>query len=174
MPNRADVALNLGRVMDKQGKTPQAVALYQRAAQLRGGQYDEAHNNLGAVYGRLKDYPKAIQHFQRALQINPRHHVAWTNLGRVLLMVNKPAQAAECFRRSLTINGGDLTARLELAKALIHLRQFDGAEQILRGVLKHLPNHPVVIDLLKRLTQARKAAATQPAVPAAPPGKAGP
>ena len=174
MPGRADVALNLGRAMDKQGKVREALALYHRASQLRGGQYDEADNNLGAVYGKMKNYPKAIEHFQKALRINPRHPVAWSNYGRVLLMVNRPAEAAECFRRALTINASNLRARLQLGEALIRARQFKEAEQHLREVLRLIPNQAGAVKLLELLEKARKAPAPQPAAPVPPPGKAGP
>jgi protein O-mannosyl-transferase len=174
MPNRAEVALNLGRAMDKQGRTREALALYQRAAQLRGGQYDEAHNNLGAVYGKLKDYPKAIQHFQRALQINPRHAVAWSNLGRVLLMANKPAEAAECFRRSLTINGANVAAHLSLANILIQANKLDDAEKHAQAVLKLIPGQPDALALLQRIRKLRTGAPIQPPTSGPPPGKAGP
>jgi len=172
MPNRPDVALNLGRAKDKLGKTREAIALYQRAAQLRGGQYDEAHNNLGAIYGRMKNYPKSIEHFQRCLQINPRHRVAWSNFGRVLLIVGKPDQAAECFRRALMLNAGNVSAHLSLANILIQAGQLDEAEKHVRAVLKLVPGHPLARQLLERIQKLRSGAPIQP--PTAPPGKADP
>ena len=38
------------------------------------------HNNLGDVYARHNDYPKAIEEFTRATQINPGYADAYHNL----------------------------------------------------------------------------------------------
>jgi tetratricopeptide (TPR) repeat protein len=122
----------------------------------------------------LKDYPKAIQHFQRALQINPRHAVAWSNLGRVLLMANKPAEAAECFRRSLTINGANVAAHLSLANILIQANKLDDAEKHAQAVLKLIPGQPDALALLQRIRKLRTGAPIQPPTSGPPPGKAGP
>ncbi|MDM8558223.1 tetratricopeptide repeat protein [Candidatus Parabeggiatoa sp. HSG14] len=57
-------------------------ALLQQALNLCPNHTD-AHNNLGVVLENEQNYPKAIHHYQRALQINPDYYEAWVGMGDI-------------------------------------------------------------------------------------------
>jgi len=43
----------------------------------------DAHNNLGVILENEQNYPKAIHHYQRTLEINPDYYEAWVGMGDV-------------------------------------------------------------------------------------------
>lgn len=47
----------------------------------------EAWNNLGVVYDRKKDYPKALEAYERAVRLDPGFASAFNNLGTLYLRV---------------------------------------------------------------------------------------
>ena len=70
-PQNAAVAnLKIGNAYMVQGKFENAAFGYQRAAALNP-HYAEAYNNLGEALGELKQYPKAIEAFNKAFVLDP-------------------------------------------------------------------------------------------------------
>jgi tetratricopeptide (TPR) repeat protein len=62
--------LKIGNAYMVQGKFENAAIGYQRAAALSPN-YAEAYNNLGEAFGELKQYPRAIEAFNKALVLDP-------------------------------------------------------------------------------------------------------
>jgi tetratricopeptide (TPR) repeat protein len=70
-PQNAAVAnLKIGNAYMVQGKFENAEIGYQRATALNPN-YAEAYNNLGEALGELKQYPRAIEAFNRAFVLDP-------------------------------------------------------------------------------------------------------
>jgi superkiller protein 3 len=70
-PQNAAVAnLKIGNAYMVQGKFENAAIGYQRAAALNPN-YAEAYNNLGEALGELKQYPRAIEAFNKAFVLDP-------------------------------------------------------------------------------------------------------
>jgi protein O-GlcNAc transferase len=51
-----------------------------RALECPEGDFDEAHFNIGSTYLAEQDYPKAIEHYQNAITLDPNYEVAWEGL----------------------------------------------------------------------------------------------
>lgn len=68
--NAAAANLKIGNAYMVQGKFENAAVGYQRAAALNPN-YAEAYNNLGEAFGELKQYPRAIEAFNKAFVIDP-------------------------------------------------------------------------------------------------------
>jgi protein O-mannosyl-transferase len=64
----------------------------------------QIHNNLGDVYARQKDYAKAIEEFQKAIEINPNYADAYHNLGNTYQTVGENEKAVEYFQKALELN----------------------------------------------------------------------
>jgi tetratricopeptide (TPR) repeat protein len=77
----------------------------------------DAHNSLGklAVHS---DLAKSEDHFKRALEADPRHHRALTNLGNIELERGEIAQAIERYREAIKLSPDYATAHNNLAAAL--------------------------------------------------------
>jgi tetratricopeptide (TPR) repeat protein len=77
-----------------------------------------AHNNLGNVLAAQRKTDAAVEHFQQALQINPRYANAHNNLGNVLAAQRKTDAAIEHYEQALQINPESAETHNNLAAAL--------------------------------------------------------
>ena len=71
---------------------------------------------LGALYLELKDYPKALRYFDRALQIDKDHVPTLINLSKALISIGKKEEALKLAYR---LKNDPNTAVANIAKALI-------------------------------------------------------
>ncbi len=58
------------------------------------------HVNLGEVYQAARNYDRAIEHYQSALQYAPDHAIARYNLGAALALADRPADAMASFEQA--------------------------------------------------------------------------
>ena len=65
------------------------------SAALRDTRNADLQNYLGYAYRRLRQFDPAMQHYQQALTLNPRHRSAHEHLGEAHLAQNDPAKAKE-------------------------------------------------------------------------------
>ncbi|MES2942477.1 MAG: tetratricopeptide repeat protein [Pseudomonadota bacterium] len=81
----------------------------------------DAHNLLAYSYRKqaTPDLPKAFEHYEIALRINPKHKGAHEYIGEAYLMDKKPAKAEEHLAQLKTICGNTTCEEYEdLAKAI--------------------------------------------------------
>lgn len=64
-------------------------------AGLRDARNADIQNYLGYAYRRLRQFDPAMQHYRRALTLNPRHRSAHEHLGEAHLAQGDPAKAKE-------------------------------------------------------------------------------
>lgn len=72
---REDIFNGLGRFYHKLGMYDEALALYQRSIKHYGDK-GPAHHNIAMVYEKQKNYPKALQHYEVAYNVNKNDHFA--------------------------------------------------------------------------------------------------
>ena len=65
------------------------------AADKRSSNNADVHNHLGFAYRNAGQLENSLKHYQRALQINPRHRGAHEYIGEAYLMMKNPAKAEE-------------------------------------------------------------------------------
>ncbi|MFC1532344.1 protein O-mannosyl-transferase family [Thermodesulfobacteriota bacterium] len=63
------------------------------------------HNNWGYYYYKLGNYNKAIESFEKAIELNPHNHDYYNNLGFNLYEIDMKKEALLAFQKSLAING---------------------------------------------------------------------
>jgi len=78
-----------------------------------------AYNNLGSAFLRKKQLDKAIEQFQKALEINPNNAGAHNNLGDALSQKGRIDEAIEQFQKALEINPNFAEAHSNLGNALV-------------------------------------------------------
>lgn len=99
------------------------------------------HNNLGDVYARGEDYNKAIEEFNKAIEINPRYADAYHNLGNTLLALGKIDEAEQSYQRALEFNPNLWQSYGQLAAIYANKNDWKKAEQILlKGISIVNPN----------------------------------
>lgn len=86
----------------------------------------EVHNLLGYTYRKqdTPNLPKAFEHYNKALSINPNHRGAHEYIGEAYLMDKKPDQAQKHLDALETICGNKTCEEYEdLAKALAEYKK---------------------------------------------------
>jgi len=87
----------LGVIAQEQGVNQKAVELFQRTIQLDPS-FANAHIGLGAVYLKLKDYPRARQELEIGVKLNPDSSKAHYNLAILYARLKEPQRAQEEMR----------------------------------------------------------------------------
>lgn len=62
------------------------------------------HNNLGDLYSRHKDLPKAVEEFQTAIKLLPNYADAYHNLANTFVQMGKIDLAAENYKKAILFN----------------------------------------------------------------------
>lgn len=62
------------------------------------------HNNLGYIYFQKNENEKALEEFQKAIDINPTYGDAYHNLGNTYYQMKKIKEAEESYRKAIEIN----------------------------------------------------------------------
>jgi tetratricopeptide (TPR) repeat protein len=135
-----------------------------------------AHNNLALALGDRGELAEAINHFRRAVKINPAFVEAHTNLGHFLALQGSPREAIPHLRRALQVNPEFANAHNTLGNILAERGQSDEAIEHFRMALKKSPASAMVHynfarvlakrgDLEEAITHYRRALDINPSDP---------
>ena len=102
--------------------------------------YYEAYYHMGVADLRLGREEKALQAFQKAIDLSGGHY-AWAQfaLGLVLCRRGEYADAVTVIRKGLDVDGSPATGHLFLSVALFHLNRLEEAEKSARETLLRKP-----------------------------------
>lgn len=90
---------------------------------------------LGVLHTRDGDLIPGLRSFERCLEIRPQDLAARIRLGRILLDVDRPDEAADHFRAVLEIDAGNAAAHAGLGRAALAMETSEMAvEHLLRAV----------------------------------------
>jgi arylsulfatase A-like enzyme/lipoprotein NlpI len=78
------------------------------------------HYLLGLDYYRLKDFPKAIDHFQRVLEVSPDYSLAVYQLGLSYARAEDMTRAIQTLKRALQLDSTNFSAAYNLGAAYMH------------------------------------------------------
>ncbi|HMP03286.1 MAG TPA: tetratricopeptide repeat protein [Gemmatales bacterium] len=143
---KAPVARKLARLYERQGQFQPALAEYRRAVDQAPHDADLA-NDLGYCFFQTQDYGTAQAWFQKARTLKPQHPRATVNLGMVLGLQERHAEALAVFGEVLS--PADAQANL----AFVYLKQGrrDEAEAAYRQALALQPGHKLAGVVLAKL-----------------------
>lgn len=112
-----------------------------------------AHTNLGTAYANRGDQDSAIEHFKKALEINPAHANAHFNLGNAYFRKRMYDEAVQAYQVAVehyqnAAAGGSAEAYTNLGNAYQGMRMFDLAEEAYGNALEISPDYlPAVTNL---------------------------
>lgn len=119
----------------------------------------EAWHELGSCHARIPDYPGAVEAFQQALQLEPKHPQALCNIGIVLLKQSDGApddvkaklfaEARAYFERAVAIEGFAAEGTFHLAESYRVAGDADKAAQLYHQAIQLKPTYT---EPVKRLT----------------------
>jgi tetratricopeptide (TPR) repeat protein len=93
------------------------------AAEKRDTRNADIHNLLGYAYRKSGKLDHAFKHYDRALQLNPRHLAAHEYIGEAYLMANNPAKAEDHLAALKRYCSRMCQERDELEKAIAEYRR---------------------------------------------------
>jgi tetratricopeptide (TPR) repeat protein len=85
---------NMGVALAGTGKTPDAIASYEKALSINNDS-SQTHNNLGSALAESGRFDEAMTHIQRAIELNPDNGAAHVNLGHLLEVSGHRDQAIQ-------------------------------------------------------------------------------
>jgi tetratricopeptide (TPR) repeat protein len=138
-PDAYPILNNLGSIYWDEGAADKAESAWQRALAVNSHNF-AATNNLGVVAARKKQYPQAIEFFQRAMKIKPISGEPHFNLARVYRAMGLTGPAELQFRMALAISPLDTRAINELGQLLVEEGRAREAENQFLASIRIEPN----------------------------------
>lgn len=140
------------------GDFADAARAFERALELQPS--PQTLMNLGMMHYYLNDFEQARVNFEKAIEVGPQIHSAWSNLGDVLDRSGDSTAAARAFveaerlaRERLAINSLDYRTITDLTWIVAMLDRLDEAQKLIAAARELGPMDPYVyyIDALVRL-----------------------
>lgn len=100
-----DAYADRGFRLYQEGKYDESLQQLQQALQQGVKRYslEEVHTGIGNTLNELGRLDEAVKAHEKALQINPRFHKAWVNLGIVYRLQSKFDDAERCYMKALEL-----------------------------------------------------------------------
>ncbi len=81
------------------------------------------------------DLPEAERLYRRAITLDPKLAVAWTNLGNVLYRLNREERALECYRKAIEVDADQTEAHFNLGHIAAESSDVAAAEKHLKQAI---------------------------------------
>ena len=121
-PSNYRAHLNLGNILQRQGRIEEAKRHYLEVLRLRPN-HVKAYNNLGVALEKQGQIDEAIKHYLEALRINPNYEKAHNNLGVALFRKGNVEKAVAHFREALRLRPDYANAKNNLRDVLIMMNR---------------------------------------------------
>jgi tetratricopeptide (TPR) repeat protein len=151
-PDLSRPRLNLGQVLQFQGKSQEAVEVFQEAAQ-EFPQEALAQFSLGTAFQMAGRQNDAATAYREALRIKPDYADAWFGLGMLLRQEKDFPAAADALKQAASVNPGFAPCHVVLALCLEELGELAEAVKELRLAVKLAPQDREAQRQLERLLE---------------------
>ena len=152
-PENAKARNNLGNVLAKKGRLPDAVHQFRLALDAQP-ELTQAHNNLGLVLVTLGQVDAAIAHFQEALRIRPDYAEAQNNYGVALAYKGRWKEAEALYRSALLLRSDFPEAYNNLGNTMVKQGNAHAAASAFQKALALRPDYFEAHKNLGRLLSA--------------------
>ena len=137
-PDNARTYKELGKVLEGEGRTAEALANYDKALQLRPD-YVTVYCDKAGTLLRMGQASAAIEQFDRALRINPTYFMALAGKGDALAQAGQGDAAIALYEEALKLRPNDSGAARNLGIALLTAGRVPEAIARLQAVLRADP-----------------------------------
>lgn len=128
--------------------------------------YTLHHRRLGNEAFASKDFQKAIEHYTKAIQLDSKNHVFFSNRSASYAGLKEWGKAVEDAKDCIRLDPQFVKGYYRLATAQLELEEFDLAQSTIKQGLAADANNAPLLKLMGAVKKARKAAATTAAVAA--------
>ena len=103
--------------------------------------HEGAQSNLGILYNQLGKPQKAINCFEKAIQINPNSANAYYSLGVIFAQLGESQKAISCYEKAIQINPNHIHAHNNLGVIFAQLGESQKAINFFEKAIQINPNH---------------------------------
>jgi len=153
-PELASLQIAHGILLLQLGHMQEAKAELERASQL--SPYDEVTlNALGAIAIAEKNYPAALDYFQRCVSIVPNYASGYNNLGRTYFEMGRASDAAPNFKRATELEPNNPMFHTNYGLALMRTGDVPTARAEFERAVAIDPNYAAARSLLSQMNSQR-------------------
>ena len=138
-PRLADARYVEGRLLEAEGRLPEAETSYRAALALAPADA-RVHNNLGGVLHMQGRLDAALASYRRALELDPAQPQARQNYASIVRDSGALEQAIEGYQRQITSNPRDAAAHTNLANTYRELGRYPEAMAAYQRAIEADPN----------------------------------
>jgi protein O-mannosyl-transferase len=131
---------NLGSILYRSGRIPEAVVHFDAALRLKPDLF-EAQNDLGLALTATGRLQEATEHFDRAIQIHPDNAAVYYNAATALAGLGRLPDAIAYYERALHLSPGFAEAHQDLGAALTQQGRFPEAIRQYQEALRLRPDY---------------------------------
>jgi TolB-like protein/tetratricopeptide (TPR) repeat protein/DNA-binding winged helix-turn-helix (wHTH) protein len=138
---------NMAASLMMAGDFAAAAPAYQRAINIEP--QASTYGNLGLMYYYLGQYDEAVGALRNALELAPKSHLTWSNLGDVLSVASRNNEAMDAFRQAetyasakLAVNPNDPAVMMDMAWIRAMLGDESEAMSIIGRAVSLSPDDP--------------------------------
>lgn len=150
VPDNTTAYINLGAVLERQGRLEEALTNYLAALRLEPGRA-ATHNNLGNVLDGLGRHAEAIEHYHEALRLKPGTALVHRNLGAALVAQRRYDEAMAQYAEAQRLMPADPENFHLAGVALLRQGRTRAGIDELRRALRLDSNRPRVLYRLARV-----------------------
>jgi len=114
-----------------------------------------AHTDLGKILAAQGRVDEAIEHYERALQIEPKHYTAHNNLGNALVRQGRIDEGIPHFHEAIRLRPRDGMYHNSLGVARLQKGEFAEAGELFAKAVQLQPNYPAAHSNLANVLAAQ-------------------
>ena len=161
-PQASTVYSVLGATLISQGKTEQALKVYDKAIQLKPD-YLDAYYNRGIALQNLGQVEEAIESYDKVIELNPDYAQAHNNRGNAFIDLGHIVGAVKCYDQAIQLNPDYAeaynnlgNAHKELGQLEEAIKKYDKAVQLKPDYAEAYYNRGIALNEFDRLEDAIK------------------
>ncbi len=144
-PRNVLAMINLGVILQDEGRFDEALATYQKAEQLEDGPYFQLHDNYGDLLDKLGRPGEALAEYGKAIHENPADAFAHNAAGSEFAALGRPDSALREFATAEQLAPHDAWPHVETAQLLLKAGRDAEAMNELRAAVRVDPNNAQVL-----------------------------
>jgi tetratricopeptide (TPR) repeat protein len=155
-PHNVLAMINLGVILQDEGRIDEALAIYQKAEPLEDGPYFQLHDNYGDLLDKLGRPGEALAEYGKAIHENPTDAFAHNAAGSEFAALGRPESALREFAAAEQLAPQDAWPHVETAQLLLKAGRDAEAVNELRTAIRLAPDNAQVLALTAHILAANE------------------
>ncbi len=111
---------------------------------------------LGEIYGASKEYRRAVQYYEKALELDRRSGKIRMSLAKAYEAIGELGKAIGEYRTAANVDPRSSEGLFHAAEILVQFQKYDEAETFLNSLITITPNYPGARRVLARIYVAKQ------------------